>query len=256
MWIDAHCHLSDPRYANNLGSVLERSRQKNVTAWVLGGTHPDDWTKQQALKDKHGQAIKTCFGLHPWWASAMELEEIDRHLSTLERELEQTDALGELGLDKLPRFATPQMQKRQEHAWKNQLALFSKVDRPWVLHVVRAHEDVLKDLKSTYRGLVHSFSADWKTAQAYLDRGFLISVSGYFTSHKPSAAFLEMLKRVPKDSLVLETDAPDQAPKGIEKDKNEPAHLPAIAQAIAEIRGEKARDLLESSTQSVLRLWK
>src|SRR4051812_17646739 len=96
-WIDAHCHLADPRL--KLDPVLERSRTAGVTGWIQGGVGPKDWETQLELQKKLGPTFLTSFGLHPWWVIGATDADVDEALNILSQKLPQAQALGELGLD-------------------------------------------------------------------------------------------------------------------------------------------------------------
>lgn len=255
-WIDAHCHLADPRWQGDLAAHLERAREKGVGKWIQGGVDPEDWERQKALRQKLGNAIITCFGLHPWWVASATEAQIQAGLDRLEKNSSGADAWGELGLDFSPKRDTSR--KNQISTFESQLAIARRDPKPLVLHIVGAHEDAVRILKKQgpfeQRGLVHAFSASKELANQYIDLGFLISIGGAAT--KPEREKLqETLRWIPEEHLVVETDAPDQKPAGIQEALNEPVNLLKIASAIAAIRGEDGTDLLTRSSQTLTALF-
>ncbi len=246
-WTDAHCHLADPRLAADVADVVARSRAAGVTTWLQGGVGPDDWQRQLALRERLGADLRTSFGLHPWWVATASDADLDRALADLEEALPAADALGEIGLDAHPRWRKRAGAfARQERAMSAQLALAQRVPRPLVLHVVRAHEPVLAALERCAPlprgGLVHAFTGTVRDARRYVDLGLLLSLGGALVS-RPER--VRELAEIPIDHVVVETDAPDQAPRAWQVAANEPAFLPRIAGALAPAWGISGADLLD-----------
>ncbi len=208
--------------------TLESSR------WIQGGVGPADWQRQLELRARHGDSVLLTFGLHPWWVASHSDTEVANALAALPAALKDAVALGELGLDFHPQRApSVEQRQRQTEAFSAQLAIAKPEGRPIVLHVVRAHLETLNILtEADHRqgGLVHSFSGTVEQGRAYIARGFLLSLSGGgLTSQKRRRLYAAL----PRDRIVIETDAPDQLPRDWIGEINEPSHLPAIADAWA-----------------------
>src|SRR4051812_44234082 len=104
-FIDAHCHLADPRFSDSLDAVILRSEAANVYGWVLGGVSPEDWERQVQIQKQYGAGVVTSFGLHPGWVSDRTEAEVREALLKLESQIAQAQAIGELGLDFGPRHS-------------------------------------------------------------------------------------------------------------------------------------------------------
>lgn len=257
-WADAHCHLADSRLEADLESVLQRSRGAGVGVWVQGGICPEDWQKQRKLRRRLGAGVVTAFGLHPWWVCGASAAELACAGSELEDSLGEAGALGELGLDFSPRFSA--YNARQTEIFERQLVLGKAASIPLVLHIVRAHPEALALLRRhgpfPQGGIVHAFTGSADTGRAYLDLGFALSVGGAVT-REGFAKLKKGLPQWPGDRLLVETDCPDQVARlpGLAPDAwSEPAHLPAIAEAIGRLRGEDARSVLDRSRDNLRRL--
>ena len=146
-WIDAHCHLADPRFDRDREEVVARSRRAGVTAWVQGGVGPEDWTWQDKIAETLGDGLLRCFGLHPWWVAERAPEEINAGLKTLGERLDSARAIGEAGLDKGKRGRWEHSAKRQMNALLSQAQLAHLFGKPLVLHVVGAHAEALEILE-------------------------------------------------------------------------------------------------------------
>lgn len=233
--LDSHCHLDDPRFAADLPAIAARAAAAGVTAAVVPGVSPE--TLEHPLPTVPGMTLYRAGGLHPAMAHAPDA--LDRLSSALLRG--DLVAIGECGLDK--RFRQPDDQERF-HA---QLELAVHYDRPVILHVVHAHEEVLAALKQRpVRGVVHAFAGPWPLAKRYLDLGILLGIGGIGTW--PTAKRLhETIRTCPADGMLLETDAPDLSPSWLQGQRNEPAELAGIAAAVATLRGTTPEAVLAAS---------
>jgi TatD DNase family protein len=166
-------------------------------------------------------------------------------------------ALGEIGLDALG-DAHKQSLPRQEAAFRTQLALARERDLPLVLHILRAHDRALRILTRDgvprRGGVVHSYSGARDLVPRYLALGLHLSFAGPVAS--PAALRVhEAARAVPGERLLCETDAPFQTPLPHRPADNEPAFLPAIASALATIRGEAADDVARYTEENARRLF-
>ena len=277
-WIDAHIHLTDPRIAADLPSLLREAAEAGITQFVLGGIDPDEWDRQKRLAIVYPKQLTLAFGLHPWWiASRAHDDRVTPALARLSAELDldprACHAIGETGLDFHPRFQESS-HPLQERVFREHLRLALKHQLPLVLHIVRAHPRALEILNEEqraaprtshlegYRGIVHSFSDGPISAQAYLDLGFTLSISAPVITRGKGSAFEKLrqtMVTLPATAFVLETDSPDQPPLG-EQGMNRPANLVKIAEAVARIRepkfpGTTAATLLDQSAENIRRIF-
>ena len=252
MWTDAHCHLSDKRLVGRLEEDLNQAKALGITRWVLGGIHPEDWQSQEELRQRFPGSIYTSYGLHPWWISESQENEIETAYQKLNLMLPEANALGELGLDFGKRFTLKETQKKQTDYFEKQLGLLQTCAKPLVLHVVEAHAEALALLKKhgCKGGIVHSFSAGTYEAEEYMKLGLTLSISGVIT-RAGYKRLKEAAKTLPKDKIVIETDCPDQKPLGAEEGLNLPKNLLLVAKALAEIRKETTEEVLRYTTENM-----
>lgn len=278
-WIDAHCHLADPRLKADLSEIFERAHRAGVDRFVQGGIDPADWDRQESLASARppGQ-ILSAFGLHPMWvaensqdACESALADLVRRLARPKRAVETSSgrlppsapaALGELGLDHRPRFGV-ETRPRQLEFFQRQLELPEGRPLPLILHVVRAHAEALQALKAAssrrpLQGIVHSFSGSFEVARQYLDLGFFISVGGTMVGLQSFEKTAKTVIKLPPDRLVLETDSPDQPPPSYAGRLNEPASLWEVACAVGSLRNEAPEAVLDRSRSNLEKLfpWK
>ena len=261
-WIDAHCHLADPRFDAIRDSALKKSQSLGITSWIQGGVDPADWARQLALKKIWGEAVITSFGLHPWWVVANSRVAIDQAYLELEKQATHASAIGELGLDSSRRLPPAHSEvtdplSHQIYAFRLQLKLAVRLQKPLVLHILHEHETALKILEkeaiSKLSGIVHSYSGSLEQAQRYIALGLTISVSGGVTQ-KGFPSLKKAVKVLPQGSFVVETDSPDQSPAGAGQ-LNEPSELIGIAKAVGEIRGESFESVLDQSALQLRRIF-
>jgi len=172
-------------------------------------------------------------------------------------------AIGEIGLDHFQsRIGSPGVHEedlaQQEFFFVEQLKLARKYDLPVLLHIRRANDQVLKNLRRIRvpGGIAHAFNGSLQQAQEYLKLGFKLGFGGAFT-YTRATNLRKLAAELPLESIVLETDGPDIPPEWIAKQRNEPAELPRIAATLADLRGigvEVVATQTTKNTLSVLRL--
>lgn len=255
MWTDAHCHLADPRLYDDARAVIARSRAAGVDAWVQGGVSPEDWDRQRHLRDWIGPGFFPAFGLHPWWVAAKTDAEVDAALAQLAALMAETPFLGETGLDSGARAGGTAHLERQRRSFVRHIELAREHEKPLVLHVVREHAEAARLLAAhgplPAGGIVHAFAGNAAAARAYVRLGLHISVNAG-VARESFKKLRQALPTLPRDLLLVETDAPDGALAG---QAAEPAALPAVAAALGAALGDaRAESLLDASTQAIRKL--
>ena len=260
--IDAHCHLDDARFADDFDAMVARAHAGGVEGFVLAGVDPAGWAAQEQLACRLPHTWFTV-GVHPQVAAPSTDEGLEAMLTALRLRLERLDgrravAIGETGLDRLP-IHGPETYARQEHAFRVQLRLARKHALPVVLHVLHAHERALEILReeglSDEAGMLHSYSGSAELVPAYAELGLSFSIAGpmtYPNARKPVLA----ARAIPRERLLIETDAPDQTPTPHRPGRNEPAFLVAIAHAVASARGVTFGEVAATTRENTRRLFK
>ena len=228
---DSHCHLTAEAFDDERPAVIERAREAGVTELVTIASDPED--AEHALKIARGQDGVWCTaGLHPHEADRFG----DETVETLRRLAASPEvvAIGEAGLDfhydNAPR-------EKQRICFEAQLALAAELDLPIVVHSRSADRDTAELISSTdARGVLHCFTAGLELLETGLDAGWMVSFSGIVTFRRFDDA--DLVRRVPDDRLLIETDSPYLAPV-------EPAYIPATCEAVAAMRGQKPESLAE-----------
>jgi TatD DNase family protein len=255
---DSHCHLDHSRFDDDRDAVIARARAAGVTGMLLAGVDAEGRARQVALADAVA-GLRVSFGVHPMVVAELDDAGVDVELDRLRADLavRRPAAIGETGLDRrsiLPRDSLP----RQERAFRAQLRLARDHGLPVVLHVVRAHELALRALReervSEVGGVVHSYSGPAELVPAYLGLGLHLSMCGTVTF--PDARRARAAAAiVPLDRLLVETDAPDQAPEPHRASRNEPGLLGRVVETIAALRGDDPSALARVTAENARRLY-
>jgi len=207
MLIDAHSHINFLPF-QQATQVIHSC--KNVSGWILGGYNPKEWMSQKALKKEFPDKVWTSAGLHPWVVGRLADDELYEALEQLQFFSGHVDFIGETGLDK--NFDNPE--NKQEESFKKHIAIALNYKKPLLLHIVGRHRDALdilnaeKDLvQRSVNGLIHGFSGSWEVAQHYIQLGFYISI-GPGVLKKNFKKLRDTVKKIPLESLVMESDSP------------------------------------------------
>lgn len=228
--IDTHCHLDVAAFDADREAVLANSRAAGVSGIVVPGIDAAGWPGLLALcADDPG--LHPALGLHPLFT--------DRHrhtdLAALERALaEHTPvAVGEIGLDRAVADGDP---ARQARLFDAQLAIARAARLPVLLHVRKAHDEVITALRRTRvtGGIVHAFNGSVQQAARYTELGFRFGFGGMLTFER-SRRLRSLAAQLPREALVLETDAPDMTVASHRGARNSPEYLPEVLTALAEV---------------------
>jgi TatD DNase family protein len=251
MLIDTHCHLDDAALAPRLPEVLAAARAAGVARYIIPGVSPAGWDDIALLANPE-KGIFPAYGLHPMRATLF----TPGVLADLEERLPGAVAVGEIGLDYL---YADQPRERQQEAFRAQLRLAVAAGLPVLLHCRRAFRDLLAILREEHvervGGAMHAFSGSPETARECRDLGLYISVSGTVT-YRNAVKPLEIVRSVPLDRLLLETDAPDMTPEPFRGRPNEPAFLRETARKVAELKGVTVEEVARVTTANAEKLFR
>lgn len=249
--IDTHCHLTDPRLFAQLDAVIDRARAAGVTRMITIGTSIED--DRAAVTLCRGRDNLRCVvGIHPNYTQDATLDDVPA-LHPLQAD-PSVVALGEMGLDYFHKFADRDHQARM---FEGQLALAAEVNRPVVIHSREAIDDTLAILRNfpSVRPVFHCFTGSAAEADRILAAGHWISFTGPVT-YKKNDDLREVVRRVPLDRLMVETDAPYLSPEPKRSQKtNEPALVIYTATKVAEVKGVSLEELDRITTANASRFF-
>lgn len=247
--VDSHCHLNHEMLAADWRNVLERAAACRVERVVVVGY--DEATSAAAAEMAEGHpGVWAAVGIHPHEASAYDETVRERIAAMLQRP--RVVALGEIGLDFHYDFSPRDAQVR---AFKDQLALARAIGTPVIVHCRDAYDAVLDVLEETsVRGVVHCWSGTPRQAERAVACGLYLGFTGILTFRKAEEVRLSA-RVVPPDRLLVETDAPYLAPAPHRGARNEPAYLPLVVRALAEVRGVDEEEMAAQTTANAERLF-
>lgn len=247
---DTHCHLDVAEFDADRDAVLARTRADGVSRMVVPAIDAAGWTDLVALCRRE-QGLYPALGMHPIYIDQHRDEHVDELRGWLERE--RPVAIGEIGLD----FYIKEIDReRQQAIFEAQLEIAQDYQLPVLLHVRKAHDQVLHTLKR-FRlpgGIAHAFNGSMPQAEQYLSMGFRFGFGGMLT-YERSNKIRKLAQDLPLESLVLETDAPDMTPARHHGERNSPEYLPEVLLSLAEIRGMEADKMAAITTSNACKLF-
>lgn len=243
MLVDTHCHLDAAEFDAERDAVMAAARQAGVHAIVVPAVERANFgTVASVCRDYSG--CVAAYGIHPLYVGRARAEDLVALRETLARE--RPVAVGEIGLDG---FVAERDDAQQEHYFVEQLKLAREAGLPVLLHVRRAIDQVLKQLRriGVSGGIAHAFNGSRQQADEFINLGFKLGFGGAMTF--PRALHIrELAATLPLDAIVLETDAPDMAPAWKVGAGNTPDQLPRIAETLAVLRGMSFPAIAEATT--------
>jgi TatD DNase family protein len=231
--IDTHAHLDMPEFDRDRNEVITRAQEAGIDYIITVGIDLESCRAAIRLSEQF-ELVYAVVGIHPHNAKDIDDTSYD-FLKTWARH-GKVRALGEMGLDFFRNHSPREIQLER---FREQVALAREVRLPVVIHDRDAHRETLDILKeenaSDVGGVIHCFSGDYSMASACIDRGFYISIPGTVTFNK-AEMLQEVVRRIPLERLLIETDCPFLAPVPYRGKRNEPAYVQYVARAIGEIK--------------------
>lgn len=257
MLIDSHAHLGLYKGQKEQDLVIRRAFDRDnggLSAIVTVGIDVPSSRQAVEFAQSHDN-IYAVIGVHPHDAKKVTDETLSV-IRGLAEGNEKVVGIGETGLDFYRNLSPEDLQRR---AFSDFLYLSGALDLPVIIHDRDAHDDVLDTLKSHQRhftpGIIHCFSGDWEYAKKCMDMGFYISVSGVVTYPKAHQLH-DVVKRLPADRLIFETDSPFLSPVPYRGKRNEPAYVRYVALASAKLRGDDPEELMDVSAKNTMEVFK
>lgn len=247
MIIDSHCHLYDNKL-NEIKQEILKSLTKTPQIAICNGDNIETSIQSINLANNNANIFAT-IGIHPHEAKTFDESSIKK-LENLAKN-KKVVAIGEIGLDYFYNFSPKETQK---NVLIQQIVLASKLKLPCVFHIREATQDfldIVKDLTQKYNfsGYVHSFSGSIETVKIYLSYGFYIGINGIIT-FKNANKMLDVVKFLPLNRILIETDAPYLTPVPYRGKLNRPEYVELVANKIAELKGLSLQDVISATTQN------
>ena len=275
MLIDTHSHLNFNAFKTDLDDVIEKSFSEGV--WMINvGTKYETSRKAVEISEKYKKGVFCAIGLHPIYSASdivkiktdpeegsflakKEIFEKEKYRALAKSK--KVVAIGEIGLDYYYKPKTKRkftlFKEKQKETFLLQLELALELKLPVILHCRMAHEDLLELLKNFQRGkgklsgVIHCFTGNWKEAKEYLKMGFYLGFNGIIFKLNLD----EIIKKAPKEKILVETDCPYLTPPQAKVERNEPRFVKYVVERIAEIRGETFEKVSYFTTENAKRLF-
>lgn len=256
-WIDSHVHIADLRWGVFPGEavrVIQKSQEMGAKALIQAGYDFADWQRQKQLKTIFPDFIYNVYGLHPYWVSRATELELENGMDLLAQNLHEAQALGEAGLDFRPHIVGDQ-EALQYRAFEMQMELAQFSGKPMVLHLVRAFKESLHFFDvwgvPPHSAMVHSFNGSVTQAEAYLKLGFKLSVGGPLL-REDNLKLQQAVAVIPLESLLIESDGPDQAGPHYQGQLNPPWSVLDVAQQVADIKKIEKSEVVRITRENAL----
>lgn len=253
MFVDSHCHL-DRLELDKLGLTLEqviaKAQAEKVQHMLCVCVSLAEFEQMQKAVAAYPMVSVSC-GEHPLHQN----DNVDANTLLGYCQQENVVAVGETGLDY---FYSPESKLSQQQAFVSHIEVANQVNKPLIIHTRDARADTLALMRSHNAekagGVLHCFTEDWDMAKAAMDLGFYISISGIMT-FRNATELRDVVKQIPLDRLLIETDSPYLAPVPYRGKTNQPAYVTAVANAIAELKQISVPQLAEITTNNFYTLF-
>ena len=254
MLVDSHCHLDFPDFATDRDAVLARARDAGIDWMLTIGTRLTSFDGVLAVADAHDNVFCSV-GIHPHEA-AKEPDVTAEHLVRMAARHPKIVGFGETGLDY---FYDLSPREDQQRSFRTHIAAAREAGLPLIVHTRDADPDTLAILREEYAngafpGLIHCFSTSREMAFGALDLGFYISISGIVTFNR-AEELRAIVRDLPLDRLLVETDAPYLAPAPRRGKTNEPAYTAYTAARVAELKGIPIEEFGSATTENFFSLF-
>ena len=256
MFIDTHCHLYDEAFDADRDDAVSRAVEAGVGIMLLPDIDSSSTPRLEALQLSRPDLFRPMAGLHPTSVKEDFEDELTRVYSRLNEPCRSFDyvAVGEIGMDL---YWDHTYEAEQREALRRQMLWAEEKELPVALHIRKAHNEVfglLRDMnRSSYRGVMHCFGGSVQEAARAVEMGFFLGIGGVVTFK--NATMADVVKAVPLERLLLETDAPYLSPVPHRGQRNESAYIPLVAQRIADIKGISVDEVADVTTASARSLF-
>lgn len=252
MFIDSHCHLDFPDLSASLESILARMKQNQVGQALVVSVTLDDWPRLMALVEQYPH-LQASVGVHPGYDNIVQPTVAD----LCERAAHpKVIAIGETGLDY---YYQSEPLDWQRERFRIHIRAARESGLPLIIHTRNASADTIRIMQEEgadqVGGVMHCFTESWEMAQAAMEMGFYISISGIVT-FKSAKDIQEVAAKVPLDRLLIETDSPYLAPVPYRGKQNDPSLVVHVAEKLAELRQCSSAEIAEATRENFYALFK
>ena len=257
MLIDSHCHLTHEYYEDKLNDVIKDSLESGISNFITIGTSVSENKKVINISESYKNVFCTV-GIYPHENQDLSLINLQDSLEDNLNLSNKIVGIGECGIDITNRDGNRNLED-QVSLFEMQLNTAIKHNIPVTVHNRNGDGTILDILKKyspkNIRGVIHCFDSDWVFAKKVLDLGFYISFTNMVTYPKKDA-LLEVVRNVPEDRFLIETDAPYLPPQSMRGEINYPKYVKIVAEKVAQIKQKTFEEVSELSCKNTCSLFK
>ncbi len=253
MFIDTHTHIYLDQFADDQHECIQRSLDAKVNKLFLPNIDTSSWEQVMSCVQNYPNICHPMIGLHPCSVDSL----VDSQLNALSQLLKQNSvvAIGEIGLDY---YWSKEFIEAQKDAFRVQMQWAKEFDLPIVIHSRDSLDDCITEVRLAKEenlfGIFHCFNGTIDQANEIIDLDFHVGLGGVITFK--NAKMDDVLKEIPLDRIVLETDAPYLTPHPHRGKRNEPSYIPLVAEKIATVKGISIEEVAEVTTKNALGIYK
>jgi TatD DNase family protein len=252
MIIDTHCHLDFPEFNTDREAVINRAKESGVLYMINVASNLKGSRESVKLSSEYDN-IFASVGIHPHHADEVNEDALDEITTLLKNK--KVVAIGEVGLDY---FKSPSSRQNQKKVFVDFINIAKEYQLPLIIHNRESFPDTLDIIKTEctfpVKGVMHCFSGDESALSNVLDLGLSVSFTCNLT-FKNASKLREVVKFVPKDRLLLETDAPFLAPQKYRGKRNEPSYIAELRNILAELFGIQGEEIESMTTANAKKLF-
>ncbi len=253
MFFDSHAHYDDKRYDEDRQELLSKMKENDISYILNVGADIESSKRSIKLAEKY-DFIYASVGIHPHYVKDLKKEDIIS-LKNLAKK-DKVVAIGEIGLDY---YYDNSPRDKQKEWFKIQLELAKELKLPVIIHNRDAHKDIMDIIQtedmSSIVGVFHCYSGSLEMAKIVINKGFYISIAGPVT-FKNAVKFIDIIKSIPDDRLLIETDCPYLTPEPYRGKRNNSIYMKYTAEKIASIKDISVEELGEQTTRNTKKLFK
>ncbi len=252
--IDTHCHLDFKQFDVDRKQVLQRAIDSKIKQIIIPAITAKNWDSVKRLTEEN-KSLHAAYGMHPVFIKQHKAS----HIEQLRHWLKQSNAvaIGECGLDYFIRDLSDDERQQQLDIFIAHLKLAQEFKLPLIIHARKSLDIILKQLRlhQGVTGVIHSFSGSQQQANQLIELGFYLGFGGPIT-YTRARRLHQLVRSLPLEAMVLESDSPDQPDASHHGQRNEPGYLPLIASAMAELRQCGVEDITNITTFNAQQLFR
>jgi len=247
-FIDTHCHIYYDKYQDDINNVINKANDNNIKYMICVGVDLESSEKSITLSNQYESVFATV-GYHPHESKLAGDNYLDKMTELLKHP--KVVAVGEIGLDYYYEHSDKNTQIK---VFREQLELAKELNMPAVIHNRESDEDLYNNIKESKitKGVIHCYSSDIQYANKIFDLGLLVSFTGIITFSK---SLQKVVKEIPIEKMMIETDSPYLTPIPFRGKRNEPHMVSLIAEKIAEIKGIPIEEVAKTTTNTAKNLF-